>query len=313
MRPGDAIFVAGGAESILGRAIVRRLTKDGYSSVIAPSRAELALDDRRAVAAFFDREKPRFVIHAAGRSAGIEGNRRFPATLMIDNLAGQTNVFSCARAAGVEKLLYLASSCCYPRDARQPMHPRSLFTGPVEPTNAAYATAKLAGITLCRAIAEEDGLSFVSAIPANMFGPEDDFSEQESHVVGALIRRMHFAAAERAPSVTLWGTGAPRRELVHVDEIASAAIHVMKHYNESEPINLGGGADLSIAELAREIAAVVGFKGSIEFDSSRPDGMPRKLLDSTRLFELGWKPSIPFRQALVDTHEGFKSQLTVHA
>ena len=313
MKSDDVIFVAGGAETILGRAIVRRLRSRGHRSVLAPTSDELPLQDLRAVAAFFERTRPRFVFHAAGRSGGIEANRRYPATLMIDNIAGETNVLASARAQRVEKLVYLASSCCYPRDAQQPMHPRSLFTGPLEPTNEAYGTAKLAGIALCRAIRNEDGLAFIAAIPANMFGPEDDFSEEESHVVGALIRRMHFAAAERAPSVTLWGTGTPRRELMPVDDVASAAMHVMQHYSDPDPINLGGGADLSIAELAREIADVVGFTGAIRFDPSRPDGMPLKSLDSSRLFELGWRPAIPFRQAVVDTYEGFKSQLTVHA
>lgn len=307
------IFVAGGAESLLGRAIVRALHKSGYTSILAPTADELPLHDGRAVSAFFERFRPRRVFHAAGRSGGIEENRRYPATLMIDNLAAETNVLSAARASRVEKLVYLASSCCYPRDAEQPMHPRSLFSGPLEPTNEAYGTAKLAGIVLCRAVAQEDGLSFIPAIPANMFGPEDDFGETSSHVVGALFRRMHVAKAEGARSVTLWGTGAARRELVHVDDVAAAAIHVMQHYADTDPINLGGGTDVSIAELAREIAGVTGFEGRIEFDATYPDGMPRKLLDSTRLFELGWSPSISFREALVHTYEGFKNQLAVHA
>ncbi len=313
MNRSDAIFVAGGAESLLGRAIVRRLAASGFTSLLAPGRDELPLTDGRAVAAFLERTRPRYVFHAAGRSGGIEANRRFPATLMIDNLAAETNVLSSARAIGVDKLVYLASSCCYPRDAEQPMHPRSLFTGPLEPTNQAYGMAKLSGVALCRAIRDEDGLAFVAAIPANTFGPEDDFSEEDSHVVGALIRRMHFAAAEGARSVRLWGTGTPRRELVPVEDVASAAIHVMMHYGDPDPINLGGGSDLSIAELAREVADVVGYHGAIEFDPSRPDGMPRKALDSSRLFELGWRPSIALRKALVDTYEGFKRQLAVHA
>ena len=313
MSQDDVIFVAGGADTMLGRAIVRQLLREGHRNVVAPGPGELALHDGRVVDAFFARTAPRFVFHAAGRSGGIEANRKYPATLMLDNLLGETNVLSGARKHGVEKLVYLASSCCYPRDAAQPMHPRSLFTGPVEPTNAAYAAAKLAGITLCEAIREEDGIPMIAAIPANMFGPEDDFSEADSHVVGALIRRMHHAVSERARAVTLWGTGRPRRELMPVADVASAAIHVMRHYTEREPINLGGGTDLSIAELAREVAAVVGYEGAIEFDPSRPDGMPRKVLDSTRLSELGWRPSISFREALAETYEGFKSQLAVHA
>lgn len=311
MKPGDVIFVAGGAGTIHGAAITCALRNAGYHSVLDGE--GLSLDDANAVAAFFARTRPRFVFHAAGKSGGIEANRRYPATLMLDNLAVIANVFSAARATRVEKLVYLASSCCYPRDAAQPMQPSSLFTGPVEPTNAAYASAKLSGITMARAIRDEDGLSFIAAIPANTFGPDDDFSEEESHVIGALIRRMHFAVEERAPSVTLWGTGAPRREFLPVDDVASAAIHVMNHYNGAEPINLGGGVALSIAELAREIADVVGFKGAIEFDPSRPDGMPRKVLDATPLLDLGWKPSIPFRKALLETYDGFKSTLGVHA
>jgi len=307
----DVIFVAGGADTILGRAITRSLRAAGYTSVLDGE--GLQLDDANAVTSFFSRTRPRRIFHAAGCSGGIEANRRYPASLMLDNLAAITNVFAAARASRIEKLVYLASSCCYPRNAPQPMHPSSLFTGPVEPTNEAYASAKLSGITLCRAIHDEDGLSFIAAIPANTFAPDDDFSEEDSHVIGALIRRMHFAVEERASSVTLWGTGSPRREFLPVDDIASAAIHVMNRYAGPEPINLGGGVDLSIAELAAEIADVVGFKGAIQFDPSKPDGMPRKVLDAARLFDLGWKPSIPFRKALADTYDGFKSTLAVHS
>jgi GDP-L-fucose synthase len=313
VNPDDVILVAGGAETSLGKAIARHLERSGYTAMFAPDEQELQLRDRSVVAAFFERVHPRYVFCVAGRSGGIEANRRHPATLMLDNLAVETNVLSSARSTGVEKLLYLASSCVYPREAGQPLHVRSLFTSALEPTNEAYAVAKLAGIALCKAIREEDGLPFVSAIPANMFGPDDDFSEDGSHVIGALIRRMHAAVVEGQPAVVLWGTGTPRREFVPVDDVASAAVHVMEHYSGVEPINLGGGVDLSIAELAREVAAVVGFRGRIEFDPSRPDGMPRKVLDSTALFELGWTPRISFRDALNGAYEGFREQLAHNA
>jgi len=311
--PGNVVFVAGGTDTVLGRAIVRQLRDLNHDAVLAPTSDELPLHDVRAVEAFFAKTRPRYVFHAAGKSGGIEANRRHPATLMLDNLAAEASVLSVARAHRVEKLVYLASSCSYPRDARQPMQPQSLGTGPLEPTNEAYGTAKVAGIVLCEAIHDEDGLPFIAAIPANAFGPDDDFSEEESHVIGALIRRMHWARETGAPSVTIWGSGAPRREFLYCDDVASAAVFVMQHYSGRDPINLGGGVDLSIAELAAEIAGVVGYGGAIQFDRTRPDGMPRKALDSAPLFDLGWRPSIPFRDALVRTYEGFKQQIAVHA
>ncbi len=242
---------------------------------------------------------------AAGKSGGILPNQRYPADLMLDNLLVECNVIRVACQHRVKKLLYLASSCCYPRHCPQPMRVESLLTGSLEPTNEAYAVAKIAGIKLCQAYRQQYGANFIIGIPANAFGPGDDFSPEDSHVIAALIRKMHEAKRKDAPTVDIWGTGTPRREFIFADDLADACLFVMQEYDGTEPINLGGGTDLSIGELAQLTKEVVGYEGELHFDTSRPDGMPLKVLDSSPLMAMGWKPETSFEKALSATFEVF--------
>jgi GDP-L-fucose synthase len=253
----------------------------------------------------FDDHRPAYVFLVAGKSGGITANQRRPAELMLDNLLVESLILSAAHRHGVQKLLYLASACCYPKHAEQPMRVESLMTGPLEPTSEAYALAKLAGITLCAAMRREHGDRFISAIPANIFGPGDDFSPEDSHVVAALIRRMHDAKALGQPSLDIWGTGHPRREFLFVDDVADACVFLMDHYDEDAPINIGGGVDLSIRELAEIIQGVTGYQGRLRFDETKPDGMPRKVLDSAPLLARGWRPRMDVRGAVKATYESF--------
>ncbi|MFM7107582.1 MAG: GDP-L-fucose synthase family protein [Planctomycetaceae bacterium] len=304
MQATDPVFVAGG-ETTIGRAILRALERGGFRNVLAPKRAELPLGDGRAVDAWMEANRPTVVIVAAGKSGGIGLNRRRPAELMLDNLLVATSVLGAAARHGVERLLYLASSCCYPKECPQPMRPEHLESGPLEPTSAAYATAKLAGIRLCQALRTERSLQFVAGIPADVFGPDSSFDPEESHVIPALIARFHAAKLESLPEVSLWGSGNPRREFLFADDLGDACIAAIRGYNQEVPINLGGGAELSIREVAGMIAEVVGYQGRLAYDTSRPDGMPRKLLDSSVLMGLGWRPATPFRDALEATYRGF--------
>jgi GDP-L-fucose synthase len=291
-----SIFVAGAGE-FLGDAIERRLRAAGFGRIAgAPD-----LRDAGAVDAFFAREAPRFVFLAAGVSGGIAANQRAPADLMLDNLLVQTHVLRAAHRAGVHKLVYLASACIYPRECPQPMRPEQLFHGPLEPTSEAYATAKLAGLVLCRAYAQQHGARFVAAIPAAVFGPGDDFDPERAHVVGALVRRMHEARRRGDPEVVVWGSGRARRDFVYADDLADACIFLMQRYEGPEPINVSGGIDLTIGELAERIKKAVGFEGRIAFDASRPDGAPRKALDGGPLRQLGWSPRTPLDEALSAT------------
>jgi len=255
---------------------------------------------------YFRDLRPEYVFLFAGKSGGIKTNQEMPATLMLNNLRIISNVLSVAHKFEVEKLFYLASCCVYPKHAEQPMHPDMLMAGPLETTNSAYATAKLAGIELCRAYRREHGDNFISAIPANIFGPRDDFSVKNSHVVAALMRKMHEAKQNGNSAVEIWGTGKPRREFIYVADLADACIFLMKHYNDEEPINIGSGNTLSISDLAMVIRDVVGYQGQLRYDSSVPDGMPEKVLDSTFLNSLGWNPSISFEIAAKKTFEWFK-------
>ncbi len=265
--------------------------------------------DAKTVDRFFAEKKPMYVFHAAGMSGGIAENQAHPATLMRDNLAKNLNIIDAAHRHGARKLLYLASSCCYPRLCPQPMSVEHLMSGPLEPTNEAYATAKLAGIRLVQAYRAEYDVDFVAGIPANSFGIEDDFDPERAHVVGALMQRMHAAKQRGDSSVIVWGSGNARREFIFADDLADACIFVMENYSSSIPINLGGGADLSIRELAEIIRGVVGFEGELVFDASRADGMPRKTLDSTPLRALGWRPAGVMEDSLHKTLHGYLDRL----
>ena len=290
------IYVAGG-DSFIGRAIRGRVRRP-----LLVDDAEPDLTDRAAVERFFTQTRPDVVLVAAGKTAGIAGNQRSPADLMLDNLLGSTHVISAAWNAGVRKLLYLASSCVYPKAAPQPFSPSSLWTGPVEPTSDAYAVAKLAGIRLCEAYRRQHGANFITAIAADAYGPGDDFSQENSHVAAALLRRIHEAKTAAAPFVEIWGSGTPRREFIFVDDLADACLFAMDHYDGAEPLNLGTGVTTSITELAEGIRDVVGYEGELRFDRSKPDGMAFKGLDSEPLHTLGWKARHGLRQGLEETY-----------
>jgi GDP-L-fucose synthase len=307
MRTSDGIFVAG-ADTTIGRAVVRALDRAGRGPILQPTEGDVRLTDPAAVERFFAERRPRQVIVAAGKSGGIGLNQRIPADLMLDNMLTAANVCGAAARFGVEKLLYLASSCCYPRDCPQPMRIEHLGTGRLEPTSEPYATAKLAGLQLCLASRRQSGANFVAAIPADVFGPDSGFDRESSHVIPSLLVKMHAAKLAGDPEVVLWGTGAPRREFLYADDLGDACVVVMDRYDHAEPINLGGGTELSIKDVAATVAEVVGYRGTLSFDASRPDGMPRKLLDSSVLHGLGWTAATAFRDALEVTYRGFLSR-----
>lgn len=294
-----------GTDTLIGAAIVRELKREGYSNIVGRPSEEPDLTDAAQVDNFFARTVPDYVFLAAGKSGGIGANERYPATLMQENLLVACHIIHSAYRHGTKKLLYLASSCCYPKLCPQPMRVDSLMAGPLEATNEAYAVAKIAGIKLCQAYRQQYGANFIVGIPANTFGPGDDFSLEESHVIPALICKMHEAKSRGANSVEIWGTGSPRREFISADDLASACIFTMHQYDGLEPINLGVGSDLSIRELAELIQEVVGYSGDLRFDSSKPDGMPAKLLDSSKLREMGWKSQTSIRSALAATYRWF--------
>lgn len=305
MRKHSVVYVAGG-QTLIGAAILRQLEGQGYVNVVSAAGEGPDLTDGDVVTDFFARQRPEYVFMAAGRSGGILANQKYPADLMLDNLLAECHVIRAAYQHGVKKLLYLASSCSYPRNCAQPMRVESLLTGPLESTNEAYAVAKIAGIKLCQAYRQQYGVSFIVGIPANVFGPGDDFSLEDSHVIAAMIRKVHEARLSGAPSVDVWGTGTPRREFVYADDLADACLFVMQNYDGAEPINLGGGTDVSIGELAQLVKEVAGYEGELHFDRSRPDGMPLKALDSTALTAMGWRPVTPFRVALTATWKAFQ-------
>jgi GDP-L-fucose synthase len=298
------MYVAGG-DTLIGAALRAQLGAAGYTRQVGVGPAQPDLTDAHQVDRFFAAHRPEYVFFAAGRSGGIRANQAYPAELMRDNLLAAAHVIHSAYRHGAAKLLYLASSCSYPRLAPQPMRVETLLTGPLEPTNEAYALAKLAGLKLCQAYRQQFGCPFITAIPANAFGPNDDFSSEDSHVIPGLMRKLHEARHRGQTGFPIWGTGQARREFIYARDLADACLFVMDHYDDAEPINLGCGTDLSIADVAGAIAAVVGYGGRLWFDTSRPDGMPLKGLDSSRLRGLGWKPSTDFRTALVATYDWF--------
>lgn len=304
MHQASVIYVAGG-ETLIGAALLRALRHAGCENLCGGPGADVNLLDAAAVASFFEQRRPEYVFHAGGRSGGIGSNTKSPAELAYDNLLATVHVVHAAHAHGVKRLLYLGSSCSYPRLCPQPMREADLMTGPLEPTNEAYAMAKLAGMKLCQAYRQQYGDEYLVGIPANAYGPGDDFSNADSHVIAALIRRFHEARQRGDSAVTIWGTGRPRREFIYVDDVADACLFVMRHYQGQEPINLGCGHDLSIGELAEKVRNVVGFAGRLEFDASRPDGMPLKALDSSKLRQLGWQPTVDFDTGLRRTYEAF--------
>lgn len=304
MEPSSKIYVAG-HQGLVGGAIYRHLAAENYRNLIGRSRAELDLTDQSAVEAFFEKERPDFVFLAAAKVGGIHANDRYPAEFLRDNLAIQTNVIHSAWRQGVKKLLFLGSSCIYPKFAPQPMREDSLLTGPLEPTNEWYAIAKIAGVKMCQAYRRQYGFNAISLMPTNLYGPGDNFNLQNSHVLPALIRKFHEAQLTRQSTVTVWGTGTPRREFLHVDDLADAALYLMRHYEGEEIVNVGVGEDVSIRELAELVREVVGYSGDLVFDTSKPDGTPRKLMDVSRLHALGWRARIPLRQGIESTYRWF--------
>ncbi len=302
------IFVAG-HRGLVGSAIVRALEEAGHTSIITRSRAELDLLDAKAVSDFFVTEKPAYVFLAAAKVGGIMANQTYPADFIRDNLLIQNNVIAAAHQSGVTKLLFLGSSCIYPKLAPQPIKEEYLLTGPLEPTNDAYAIAKIAGIIMCQSYRRQHGSNFISVMPTNLYGENDNFDLKTSHVLPALIRRFHETKESSAPSVTLWGSGSPRREFLHVDDLAAACLHLMNTYNDSEIVNIGTGEDYTIKELAETIKEVVGYEGAIEWDTTKPDGTPRKLLDVTKLHSLGFKHQIGLQAGIERTYQWYKNQL----
>jgi len=304
MSHSSRIFVSG-HRGLVGSAIVRRLEKDGYINLILATRDELELRDQAAVSRFFARHLPEFVFLAAAKVGGILANSTRPAEFLYDNLAIQTNVIHAAWRNKAQKLVFLGSSCIYPQLAPQPIKEEYLLTGPLEPTNDAYAIAKIAGLKLAAAYRKQYGFQTVSLMPTNLYGPWDNFDLETSHVLPALMRRFHEAKLSRSPSVTLWGTGTPRREFLHVEDLAEAACFVMEHHEGGELLNVGVGEDLTIAELAETVAQIVGYEGAIHFDPSRPDGTPRKLLDVSRIHSLGWRARISLRDGIASTYDWY--------
>jgi GDP-L-fucose synthase len=294
------IFIADN-HGLIGEAIRRRLRDDGYENILGES-GKPSLIDARELQEFFSRTLPEYVFAVGGKSGGIGANQKLPADLMLDNLLVDCHVIDSACRCGVKKLLYMGSSCCYPRACSQPMQVSFLMTGVLESTNEAYATAKLAGIKLTQAYRQQHGTDMISAIPANVFGPGDDFSLEDSHVIAALMVKMHQAKLFQTDHVEVWGSGAPRREFVYVGDVADAAIFLMNHYSSPVPINLGSGSDASIREIAELVKDIVGYSGELRFDPNKPDGTPLKSLDSTELFALGWQPQVPLRLGLEKTY-----------
>ena len=307
MDKAERIFVAG-HRGLAGSALVRKLEAEGFTNLLKPDRSQLDLMNEVAVTRFFSQERPAIVLFAAARVGGIKANNDLPVEFLLENLRMQNNVISAAYEAGTRKFLFLGSSCIYPKHAPQPIPESALLTGPLEPTNEPYAIAKIAGIKLCQAYVREYGANFISVMPTNLYGPNDNFDLLSSHALAALLRKAHEAKAANASHLTVWGSGTPRREFLHVDDLASACLFLLENYDSPEIINVGWGEDISIHELAELICEVVGFCGKISWDRGKPDGTPRKLLDVSKLRELGWGPKITLRDGIVRTYEWFLTQ-----
>jgi len=300
----DRIFVAG-HRGMAGSAIVRALSAAGYTNLLTASRNELDLEDSVAVRAWFEAHKPEVVILAAAKVGGIHANATYPADFLLDNLKIQNHVIETAWRSGVRRLLFLGSSCIYPKFAEQPIQEEALLTGPLEPTNEWYAIAKIAGIKLCEALRKQHGFDAISLMPTNLYGPGDNYHPENSHVLPALIRRFHEATQAKAPSVTCWGTGSPLREFLHVDDLGEACVFALENVQpgpeDLQFLNVGTGVDLTIRELAKAVAAATGYQGEIRWDTSKPDGTPKKQLDVSQLAALGWRARIPLAEGLVST------------
>jgi len=308
MNPATRIYVAG-HRGMVGSAIVRRLQADGCARLLTPSRAELDLLDQARTQAWFEQHRPEVVVVAAAKVGGILANNTYPADFIRDNLAIALNAVEAAHRTGVQRLLFLGSSCIYPKHAPQPMPEDCLLTGPLEPTNEAYAIAKIAGLKLCQYYRQQYGLLYHSLMPTNLYGPGDNYHPKNSHVLPALIRRFHEAKEQGAPEVVLWGTGSPQREFLHVDDLAAATVFLLGLENPPDWINVGTGIDLSIRELADLVARTVGYSGRIVLDPTKPDGTPRKLMDVSRLAALGWRASIRIEEGVRRTYASFREEL----
>jgi GDP-L-fucose synthase len=305
MTKDDSVFVAG-HRGLVGSAVLRRLTNEGFTRLLTRTHAELDLTNRAAVDEFFAREKPNLVILAAARVGGIKANNDKPVEFLLTNLEIQNNVIRAASENGVRKLLFLGSSCIYPKLAPQPISESALLGGPLEPTNEGYAIAKIAGIKLCQSYSREYGTNFISAMPTNLYGPNDNFDLETSHVLAALLRKAHEAKLSGARELVVWGSGEPRREFLHVDDLAEACLFLLQNYESPEVINVGTGRDLTVRELAELICEVVGYQGELAWDASKPDGTPRKLLDVSKIKSLGWQPKIPLREGVAQTYAWFR-------
>ena len=300
------IFIAG-HRGLVGSAILRKAKQAGFKNLVVKTRQELDLTDQKAVASFFKSEKPEYVFLAAARVGGIWANSTYPAEFIYENIAIQTNIIHQSYLHGVKKLLFLGSSCIYPKNAPQPMKEEYLLTGKLEPTNEPYAIAKIAGIKMCQAYNRQYGTIFISVMPTNLYGPGDNYDLETSHVIAALIRKFHEAKVRSEPKVVVWGTGTPKREFLFVDDLADACIFLMQNYDESEIINIGFGKDITINSLAGLIKQVVGYSGDIIYDKTKPDGVPQKILDTSKLSALGWKPQHDLKEGLIKAYNSFKS------
>jgi len=298
------VYVAG-HRGMVGSGIVRALERAGYTRILTRTRAELDLLDRAAVRSFFETERPRLVVDAAAKVGGIIANSEQPVEFLLQNVTIQNNIIEAAADFGVDKLLFLGSSCIYPKLAPQPITEDSLLSGPLEPTNDAYALAKIAGIKLCQAYSKQYGKNFISGMPTNLYGPNDNFDLHTSHVLPALIRKVHEAKLRGDKSYVVWGTGSPRREFLHVDDLSEACLFLLENYNEPEIVNIGCGEDVTIRELAETVCDVLGFQGELVFDTTKPDGTPRKLLDMSKLFSMGWKPRVPLREGIRGAYDWY--------
>jgi GDP-L-fucose synthase len=301
------IFIAG-HRGLVGSAIWRKLQQQRFTQLIGKTRAELDLLDTKAVSHFFAQEKPAYVFDAAAKVGGIHANNSYPAQFLYENLQIQNNLIHIAYQAGVKKFLFLGSSCIYPKLAPQPVKEESLLTGPLEPTNEWYAVAKIAGIKMCQSYRRQYGCDFISAMPTNLYGPHDNYDLQNSHVLPALIRKFHEAKISGQTEVVCWGTGSPFREFLYSEDLAEACVFLMAHYSEEQFINIGSGSEISVKALAETVGRIIGFGGKITWDTSKPDGTPRKLMDSSRLFALGWRPKVSLEDGIRRTYEDFLSK-----